>query len=819
MRRYIVLAIIALTIMATIPLISLSSITAHAAQRAASSNTTNRSELAQRGAPSASVSQVWYFAEGYTGPSFTEYLTIANPNTLAATVTVHYFLGSGNPITKTYLVAANSRYTILVNNEVGPNQNVSLIVTATLPVIAERPMYFTYLNRIPGGSDVLGSPELGTSFDFGYLDTRQGYFTYLTILNQNLSSITAKIQYFPANGGAPLPRTHQINASSRGTVSVGSEGLPPGSYSALVTLSAPGLVERPLYYVDSTGHTGSADVVGIATPQTDWYFAEGYTSRTFHESYILANPSTSVTANATVTFFRSNGTTATAQVTLLPGQQKTVDANGILTSNNVNNSAHVNANNPILAERFISFTYTGMVGGSSSASIPGASDVLGASAPGTLFYFAEGYTGSGFAEYLTIENPDPTNTASVTVTFLPANGSAPTVQVYAIAPSSRFTLLTNSILGDQSFSMVVASDVPIVAERPMYFIYAGNQTGGSDVIGYQPPTPTTYVGSADGFMYALNSATGALIWKFQTPGGSDSNATVANGMVYFGSSNGNFYALNTSTGALVWSFHIGASSYPASAVVNGVVYLAATNGMVYALNATDGSSIWSQPLAGFFQPIIAAPLVANGTVYVMVDGDNVTALSAGNGSLLWSDNDPSINASTPAVDNGLVYFIDGAGIVHALQAASGAEAWHSAALGGSSGNTDSVVSANGVVYAIDVLSLNIYAFNGTTGAVLWNTFAPAVADPFTSPAPTVANGILYTGDLDHNLYAYNASNGSLLWHYQTGNFVESTPSIANGIVYFGSSDTNIYALNAGTGVFVWSFQTGGTVTNTPTIAP
>jgi hypothetical protein len=99
---------------------------------------------------------------------------------------------------------------------------------------------------------------------------------------------------------------------------------------------------------------------------------------------------------------------------------------------------------------------------------------------------AEGYTGSGFGEYLTIEDPDPTNTAAVVVTFLPSNGSAQTVQTYSIAPGSRFTLFTNGVLSNQSFSMVVESNVAIVAERPMYFVFNGSQTGGSDVIGYQP---------------------------------------------------------------------------------------------------------------------------------------------------------------------------------------------------------------------------------------------------------------------------------------------------------------------------------------------
>jgi hypothetical protein len=37
-----------------------------------------------------------------------------------------------------------------------------------------------------------------------------------------------------------------------------------------------------------------------------------------------------------------------------------------------------------------------------------------------------------------------------------------------------------------SFSLAVESSQPIVAERPMYFTFHGSDTGGTDIIGYQP---------------------------------------------------------------------------------------------------------------------------------------------------------------------------------------------------------------------------------------------------------------------------------------------------------------------------------------------
>lgn len=451
---------------------------------------------------SAQVSKTWYFAEGFTGSGATEYLTIANPaapgSGMTASVTVTYLLGPLNgtpqaPIVKHYSIPAGTRFTRVVNDDVGANQNVSMVVSSDHPVVAERPYYVTYrgsFGSVPGSSDVLGATSLATQFDFGYVDTSTNHDTWLTILNNNASSMTATIQYFPAAGGTPITIPHTVPANSRGTVYVnGESGLPHGVYSALVSLSAPGLVERPLYMLhDSvTGYPGSADVVGVAQPQTNWYFAEGYASSLVNERYILANPTTaSGTVNATVTFYRADGSSVPVNVTLNPGQQQVVVANTYLGNNKVDNSAVVTASAPILAERLMSFTYFGSAGVNRTITVQGASEVLGASAPAPLAYFAEGYTGGYVGDYLTIENPSLTATATIQVSFLPQNGSPATVQTYVIGPHSRFTLYSNTVMPNQWFAMSIVSTVPVVAERPMYFNYNGSIPGGTDVVGYQP---------------------------------------------------------------------------------------------------------------------------------------------------------------------------------------------------------------------------------------------------------------------------------------------------------------------------------------------
>ena len=83
---------------------------------------------------------------------------------------------------------------------------------------------------------------------------------------------------------------------------------------------------------------------------------------------------------------------------------------------------------------------------------------------------------------------------------------------------------------------------------------------------------TAYFGSWDGYEYAVNTATGAEIWKSPSLGittdngcypvnlGITSSADVVNGTVYVGGGGPNWYALNATTGAIEWSVYTGDNS-------------------------------------------------------------------------------------------------------------------------------------------------------------------------------------------------------------------------------------------------------------------
>ena len=115
----------------------------------------------------------------------------------------------------------------------------------------------------------------------------------------------------------------------------------------------------------------------------------------------------------------------------------------------------------------------------------GGSCVVGATYPAKTWSFAEGYTGSNFNQWLTLQNPNPTPTVAHVTYMFP--DKPPLKRDYPIDAERRYTVYVNNVVGSgESISMLVTSDAPIVAERPTYFNYNDAWTGGHCVVGYTP---------------------------------------------------------------------------------------------------------------------------------------------------------------------------------------------------------------------------------------------------------------------------------------------------------------------------------------------
>lgn len=110
--------------------------------------------------------------------------------------------------------------------------------------------------------------------------------------------------------------------------------------------------------------------------------------------------------------------------------------------------------------------------------------------------------------------------------------------------------------------------------------------------------------------YRINNQ---VLWTFEAEAGFDTNPLVVDGTVYMGSRDGFFYAVDADTGALRWAYETGGPIHFSAAYQDGVVYFASNDAHVYALN-TSGNLVWKSeklPSWGFHSwwPTITADTV------------------------------------------------------------------------------------------------------------------------------------------------------------------------------------------------------------------
>jgi hypothetical protein len=416
----------------------------------------------------------WYFAEGCTGAGVEEWLTLTNPNADSsddARVTVTYlFNGDRDPLTRDYPVPAGARSTINVGDEVGPGYEVSMKVTSDQPIVAERPMYFSYMSMAgqdwTGGHCVLGADEPQGEWYFAEGYTGAGFEEWLCLANFGDQSATVTVDYLYTEG-APLQEEYQIAGNSRKTLSVNDRAGYDRDVSMKIDSDQPIVAERPIYfsYKSMAGQdwTGGHCVIGSEERSKKWYFAEGYTGAGFEEWLCLANPN-GADATVDVTYLYQAEDALTETYVLQPNSRQTLNVN-LEAGSGKDLGMTVESDLPILAERPQYFNYQGKWDGGHC--------VLGAGIPSNYWILAEGYTRSDCDEYICISNPGK-EAADVVVRPL-FDGSDGEESDYEVAPGQRFTLSLKSA-GPVERAYAITSNRGIVVERSMYFDYMG--TGG-----------------------------------------------------------------------------------------------------------------------------------------------------------------------------------------------------------------------------------------------------------------------------------------------------------------------------------------------------
>ena len=203
-------------------------------------------------------------------------------------------------------------------------------------IAVERPVYFNYSGNIDGGHNVLGAAEPRKEWYFAEGCTRQGFDTYLCIINPEKRYAVAKIDYYLGNGIKEKRRGIIVRGKSRMTIPVHESGLGTGRQSeqagdvSIRIRSTNGVgivVERPIYFDYGPFWFGAHCVVGAEKPSEKWFFAEGCTRHGF-DTYLCLMNSQGKPSEIALTYYRSDGSIERKQARVEPFSGKTISVHG-----------------------------------------------------------------------------------------------------------------------------------------------------------------------------------------------------------------------------------------------------------------------------------------------------------------------------------------------------------------------------------------------------------------------------------------------------------------------------------------------------------
>ncbi len=325
-----------------------------------------------------------------------------------------------------------------------------------------------------------------------------------------------------------------------------------------------------------------------------------------------------------------------------------------------------------------------------------------------------------------------------------------------------------------SFPYKLASDSPVV--HGLLYLTSG------DVSGSTHPNAGT--------VWAVNPATGQVIWRQMVPNTAFAEPIISHSRVYVGVGNIAFprtpgspnatrgtgvsgvWVFSARTGHPLWHFLTSGSDQPPVTVQQGVAYLASGNRTLYALNATNGALLWSLPIDCYVSR--SGPRVVGHMLYVGGAGPSTVV---------------AVNLTTHRV------------------------AWRTVLSNTQAGVDDTpLASAEGMLVTAGVAVPNdvtispasphhlaqLYGLSAATGQVRWtDTLAQGtMPDLKASGTPVIRGGIVYAGNaINGAVTAVSLKTGRVLWTFNAQAPVKKPPIVTAHTLYFVNLHGTLFRLS------------------------
>ena len=265
-------------------------------------------------------------------------------------------------------------------------------------------------------------------------------------------------------------------------------------------------------------------------------------------------------------------------------------------------------------------------------------------------------------------------------------------------------------------------------------------------------------------------ANDVVVWKFKSGGGITASPTVHDGTVYIGSTDKNFYAIDAATGEMIWQYETGGQIRSNAAVFEEGICFESGNQLV-ALNF-QGELLWQFPLYieavhaqyDSWDYVHSSPVIVDGKAYIGTENGLVYGVNIADGTQAFqcqTGTEYGIRVS-PVIYENRIYFGDWDGVAYAFDLTTGDKLWDYDTKNDNvhpwmNAIQTKMVIENGVLYFAG-RSCNVYALNPADGSLIWKWHSPT--DQWMVGGPVIQNGKLYIGSSDQHLfYKFDALTG------------------------------------------------------------
>ena len=270
-----------------------------------------------------------------------------------------------------------------------------------------------------------------------------------------------------------------------------------------------------------------------------------------------------------------------------------------------------------------------------------------------------------------------------------------------------------------------------------------------------------YFGANDGFLYALDKATGKLTWRFETGGAiyGDPIVDEENDTVLVGSGDGRFYAVKRADGKLAWSALLGGTAEGAALIVGDEVWVTSWAGAVHRLDRKTGK---------------IKQRIANGGGYY-TPGPCTPAFDPGAGVVALTNTDSK---------------------VYGFDLSTGRQRW---VVAKASGYASPACDGENGRFILSTLQGEVYAVEASTGGVAWSSSAGRAvynSSPVLWQTPRGSREVL-VGTTGGHLVRFAADSGRVLGSLQLDEgfiFARVRPVDGENVVYVASMNGTLYAI-------------------------